>query len=429
MKRVLIITYYWPPFGGTGVYRISKFTKYLSQLGWEPIILTPKKAIVPIIDENLLKEVPDNVKVYYTGIYEPSIQNKDAKTTNGINILNKRKTLKNKIIRWIRLNIFVPDAKIGWYPYAVSVGKKVIRKEKPDIIFSTSPPPTTSLISKKLAKWSKIPWVADFRDPWTKIYYFDNIKRTLIADKINCLFERITHKEASAITVVNDGFFPHLEEFHAKTIKIINGFDRDDIASLKPIKKKNEKFTVCYFGGYKSNQESDGFYNAIKEIAENTAIKNKICFNFYGYTETHIQEKFEPFRGLIEFHTYIQRKKALQFMKNSDLVLLFIGKQKNNQNIISTKIFEYMMLEKKILAIGPLEGSANQLIEQTQLGKMFAHNDKDGIIDFLLTSYIDWSNDIKNNPINKEAIDNYDFKELTKKLASVFELTINNGKF
>ncbi|MCK4715587.1 MAG: glycosyltransferase, partial [Candidatus Marinimicrobia bacterium] len=184
MKKVLIITYYWPPAGGPGVQRVLKFAKYLPEFGWQPIILTVKNGEYPAIDNSLQKEIPANCKVYNTFSIEPNFVYKkftgmgsDEKIPTAV-LAAENTNWKKRLANWIRLNLFIPDAKIGWIPFAVRKGKKIIKAEKPDIIFSSSPPPTVHLIARKLAKWSGIKWVADFRDPWTDIYHYNDVKRS-----------------------------------------------------------------------------------------------------------------------------------------------------------------------------------------------------------------------------------------------------------
>jgi hypothetical protein len=187
MKKVLIITYYWPPAGGPGVQRVLKFVKYLPELGWQPLVLTVKKGEYPAIDETLAKNIPPECKVFKTNIFEPSDLYKrflgmddKAKIPTAV-LADNNPGLKKQIANLIRLNFFIPDAKIGWKKFAVEEGLKIIETEKPDLIFSSSPPPTVHLIAKKLAAKTNLKWVADFRDPWTDIHYYEKQPRLFFA--------------------------------------------------------------------------------------------------------------------------------------------------------------------------------------------------------------------------------------------------------
>lgn len=427
-KKFLIITYYWPPYGGTGVYRVLKFTKYLVKQGWEPIILTPKRANSPIVDNNLLNEVPEGTKVYHTSILEPKTgsKKKGVETSNGVVFQKKSKSIKGKFIRWVRLNLFIPDAKIGWYFFAVREGKKIIKKEKPALIFSTSPPPTTSLIAKRLAKWSQLPWVADFRDPWTNINYLHHTRRSSFTKRIDRFLERSVQKNANAITTVNDGFFPHLPQYFEKTITIINGFDRADILGLPATQERNDKFIIRYFGGFKINQYYESFINSLLRLQKNAEINSNLRIEFYGFVDAEIESDIARLGldKLIIFHNFIPRTELIPLLNDADLVLLFIGQEYKNGAGVSTKIFEYLLLRKEILAIAPLNSKANDIIKETNSGQMFDKEDEEGIFNFLVENYENWRNNTMKSNRNEKNINKYDFEELTKKLISIFEQVI-----
>ena len=269
-KKVLIITYYWPPSGGPGVQRVLKFAKYLPEFGWEPIILTIKNGEYPAIDNTLLKDIPKNCKVYKSKAFQPSFlyrkftgMKKDEKIPVA-SLANKDVNWKKRISNWIRLNIFIPDAKIGWLPFAIKEGKKIIQSEKPDIIFSSSPPPTVHLIAKKLAKWSRIKWIADFRDPWTDIHYLQNQKINPISKKFNKNLEIEVIKTCESATCVSENFVNLLtNQFNSKFNIITNGFDTETKFNVK---KNPEKFTILYIGGLTQNRYYPFFFQSIVTI-------------------------------------------------------------------------------------------------------------------------------------------------------------------
>ena len=183
MKKVLIITYYWPPSGGPGVQRVLKFCKYLPKYGWQPVILTVKDGEYPARDETLLSESIDmethlSDAFSFYSIFNWITGNNSIPTHQ----LSKSKddTLFTKFARWIRYNLVIPDGRIGWYSGAVKKGKELLDSQKFDLIFSSGPPHSVHLIGRKLAKVSHVKWVADFRDPWTdRFYYLENPRNSL----------------------------------------------------------------------------------------------------------------------------------------------------------------------------------------------------------------------------------------------------------
>src|SRR5690606_13755203 len=196
LKKVLIITYYWPPAGGSGVQRVLKFAKYLPEFGWEPVILTVENGEYPALDSSFEDDIPKGMKVYKTKALEPfhvykalTGQSRDSKIDTNI-LKSESENLREKISKWIRLNIFIPDARIGWMAYAVRQGMEIIENENISLIISTSPPQSLQLSAMRIARKSKKPWVADFRDPWTSIAYYQKSKRFALTKKLDHYLEK-----------------------------------------------------------------------------------------------------------------------------------------------------------------------------------------------------------------------------------------------
>lgn len=430
-KKILIVTYYWFPFTGTGVYRISKFVKYLKLSGWEPIILTAKKSTGNLV-ESEVEEIYRQIPVYRTLIFEPTefIQSKNTDgSKHAISpsvFYQSKKNWKQRLAIWTRLNVLIPDAKISWRFFAISKGKEVIRREKPALILSTSPPPTAHLVAKKLARWSKLPWIADFRDPWTNIYYYDDVRMNPGAEKINRKLERSVLGEANHITMVNDGFFPEYDLAH-KATKIPNGFDRDDFPGVPP-SSVNKKFTICYIGSLKMNQYPDNFIAALKRLSENEPeIARQIALRFFGHIDSRFRQELEQQDILCEatFPGLVSHKEAIYEMARADMQLLLIGKNPRSKPVLSTKVFEYMMSGRPILGIGPLDGSAAKVIEETKTGFFFDHSDVNGVKKCITEAYYAWSKNGNLISPDTENIEKYNFKNLVLQLDRVLKSAIH----
>lgn len=211
LKKVLIVTYYWPPAGGPAIQRTLKFVKYMRFFGWEPVILTVENGEYPAIDPSLIQEIPDNIQVYKTKAFQPfqlyrMLTGKKGNTHNNANVFGQKdKTFVERLAKWIRLNLFIPDARIGWYAYAVKAAKKIIEQEHIDLIYSSSPPHSLQLIAQKIAKQNKIKWVADFRDPWSELVHYQSYKRTWLTRKIDSHFEKSVFRSADRlVAAAND---------------------------------------------------------------------------------------------------------------------------------------------------------------------------------------------------------------------------------
>lgn len=428
--KVLVVTYYWYPFAGVGSYRVSRFVKYLQKMGWEVVILTAQKASSSQLsepDHPLL----DTLKVYRTPIIEPTqwlsprtheIGKSQSITHNPGIFYSKNKSLISRIAVWLRRNWLIPDAKLSWKWFAVPAGKKIIRREKPDVIFSTSPPPTTHRIAESLAKWSGLAWHADFRDPWTNIYYYDDFPLGARADKKNRAMEANVLENAPSISVVNHGFFSELStDQTAKIRRITNGYDPDHIQPEIINSPKNEKFTIRYFGSLKINQRPSSFIDALRKLeAEQPGVAEQVRFEFYGSLDATLSQEFSSGLARIEFKPlgFIKHDEMLKLLPKSDLLLLSIGQTKNSFYALSTKVFEYMVSGTKVLGIGPTKGAAAELVRHTNIGSFYEREDAEGVFAFLINEFKAYKKNKSQKNSLGEAAQKYSFESLTTDLDS-----------
>lgn len=426
MKKVLIITYYWPPAGGPGVQRVLKFVKYLPDYGWQPIVLTVRDGEFIALDESLQKEIPDGLRVYKTRALEPNLlykkfvgMDKQAMIPDAV-LTEKEIDWKKKFSHWVRLNLFLPDAKIGWLPFAVKKGKDIIRKEKPDVLFSSSPPPTVHLIAKKLAAFAKLKWVADFRDPWTNIHYYNKLPKSAMAEWLDKHLEESVLKKADRITMVNDDFFDQVDA--PKTSIISNGFDSTDRPPIDS-KKRNPRFTIRYMGSLKSRQYVESFFKLVGDVCSKEEFTDKIAIELIGNISPEVRQKIEQHNIScpVQLIPYQNHDAVLQKIAEADLLLLFIGRSDMAPKIISGKVFEYLMVRKPILAYGPVGGAADELLKKTGAGALFDYEDYNGAREFLLSLLKNWQENKKFSRFNHEEINKYERKALTGRLASLFE--------
>ncbi len=425
-NKVLIVTYYWPPAGGAAVYRVTKFCKYLSRNGWEPVVLTVNESESSQQDDSLLKELPENIKVYKTRSFEPSqlinkiSGSKNGGTPVGAVLQTSSKSFKSRILSFIRLNFFIPDAKIGWIPFAVSKGEEVIRNEQPSLIFSTSPPPTVHLIAKKLKEKTGLPWVADYRDPWTNIYYLQSDEKKTKAKIKNKKLETECLEAADALTVVNHGFFE--DDFERKEslriTRITNGFDPEDYPASNS-KKENDHFTIRYLGHFKNNQFPIALKEWLIQVSENQILREKVRLEFIGYTDPKNRAELQDpnIRIPIIFRDFVDREQAMDLMASSSALFMSIGGDQKNKYGLSLKLFDYLLHGKPILAFGPIDGDAAYILTETKAGKMFAYNDFEGVSTFL-SELVDSPGD---KAVDVSLRKPYSVPELTKRLIDVFE--------
>ncbi|MBK9389744.1 MAG: glycosyltransferase family 4 protein [Bacteroidetes bacterium] len=417
MNKVLIITYYWPPSGGAGVQRWLKFAKYLPEYGWEPVILTvdPEYAAYPAIDNMLGKDIPDSVKVHKTPATDWfSLYSSDKSRIPSAGFAsNPGNNWKGKLSRFIRGNFFIPDPRRGWNSFAFKKACELIEKEKIVTFVTTSPPHSTQLIGLKLKKkYPGIKWIADLRDPWTDIYYYDQFYPTYFSRKIDKGYESSVLKKADRIISVGfllkELFAGKLPDIRKKTEVISNGFDEADFSGIKHIEPS--VFTITYVGTLSEKYPINGFLEAISELKKNS----DLLLRFVGKYPENIKEKItSSATGItVEFIPYAPHSEAVSYMVNSSLLLLIIPEAGDNRLIITGKIYEYIASQRPILCLGPEDGEAAIILSKLKNGVCLGYSDSDKIADYI--------NGIMKNPVNFN-IDpsEYSRRNLTAKLASL----------
>lgn len=388
-SKLLIITYYWPPSGGAGVQRWLKFARYLPEYGWDPIILTvdPEYAAYPAIDTSLEKDIPDSVKVYRTRAFDYfSLLGKDKKNIPSAGFANNPGiSLKGKIQRFIRGNFFIPDPRKGWNKYAFRKASEMIREYGIKNVITTSPPHSTQLIGLKLKKrFPDINWIADFRDPWTDIYYYDQFFPTPVSRYIDRRLEKKVIAGCDRLITVGpslgkalSGKVPGAEE---KLKVITNGYDENDFKGIQP--SMPELFTITYIGTLSALYPIDGFLDSVKLIIdEGTSLK----LEFAGYIPDNIKAKISAKlkNCTIEFLPYLDHKSAISHMLKSSALLLIIPESEGNRSILTGKLFEYAASGKPIICIGPVDGDAAGIICSHKLGETFNYSDSENIANYL----------------------------------------------
>lgn len=392
---MLIVTYYWPPGSNPGVLRMLKTCKYLPEFGWQPVILTVKDGSYPSVDETLEGKVDSSVKVFKTQSWEPFrlfnfLTGKKGNTgTVGMANIKDSKGLISRLSLWVRANIFIPDARLGWVPFAYKRAKKLIEEEGIDVVFTTGPPQSTHLVGLKLKKKLGIPWVMDLRDPWTGIYYNKFLPRTRLARNKDKDLEVEAVSAADYITTVSKGLKNEFWSVNKNIELIYNGFDEDDF-DFEPVGKLKNKFRVCFFGNLLPNQDIDGLWKGIKTALE---AKKELAVNFelifVGNVHEEILVKLQKLMPgtTIEKRPYMPHSEAVKMMSSVDVLLFIIPDAEDNELILTGKLFEYLASGSEILAVGPVNGNAAEVLDKTGRGRMLAYDDFEGLKNEIFRMY------------------------------------------
>lgn len=389
MDKVLILTYYWPPGSGSGVQRWLKFAKYLPVHGWEPVILTvdPDYATYPALDSSLQDDVPPGLTVYRTRARDYfRFYNKDKSRIPSAGFAQGAgKGFGNRLSRFVRGNFFLPDPRRGWNRYAFQAAREIIKTEGITRIITTSPPHSTQLVGLKLRKqFPSLKWIADLRDPWTDIFYYDMFYPTILSRAIDRMYEKQVLKNADRIITVGNSlerlFSAKLPGMEQKISIITNGYDDTDFDGDQP--PLPEIFTISYTGALSDNHPLDTFLKAIKSLDE-----DGICYRlrFTGTVsegQSKLIDSIIP-PGKTEFIPHTEHSRAIKYMRDSSALLLLIPEHESSTGIITGKLFEYLAARRPIICLGPTKGDASLILEETGHGKCFDYRDVGGVSNFL----------------------------------------------
>lgn len=423
--KILIITYYWPPSGGAGVQRWLKFSKYLPGFGCTPIILTvdENQASYAQLDHSLTGEISPELSVYKTKTFEPynlykRLSGKKEIPYGGFS--NQKKiTLFEKLSRFIRGNLFIPDPRIGWNRHALKKAVEIVLKEKIDVVITSGPPHSTHLIGKKLKFKTGITWLADFRDPWTDIYYYKDLYHSGIAAKYDKYLEKRVLSGADKIITVSNEVAKLLQDkipgTSGKIVVIPNGYDDEDFENTPII--TNNYFTITYTGTISLSYHIGQFIEAISKLPEN--IRSEIKIRFVGNVPGEIITLFnlKNLGSMVEVLGYIPHDQAIGQMTSASILLLAIPDTPGNKGIVTGKFFEYLAAKRPILAIGPKGGDMDTMIRECKAGKLFSYDEKDEMSHFILDIF---QKTMDNNYLSETTgTEKYTRKNLTRELVRI----------
>ena len=437
MKRVLIITYYWPPSGGSGVQRWLKMSKYLPENGWQPVIYTAEDAEYPVEDPSLEHDVAPEAEVIRRPIVEPYTiykkflgMKKGEKVKAGfINEGARKSGWKEHLSVWLRGNFFIPDARCWWVKPSVRYLSKYLKEHPVDVMISTGPPHSMHLIAKALHKKFNIPWVADFRDPWTDIDFYKDLKLTRCADRKHHRLEHQVLTEATKVVTVGWDCAKGLENHGAKDVAVItNGFDETFVETQNFVslcEHQNEHgtlpFTMSHIGIVGANRNPETLWSAIADIVETqNFVSLPIRIRLIGQVDNSVLEsiKRHNIEKYVEIIPYIPHNQVIMEQQKSDVLLLFVNNTPNAKGILTGKLFEYMASGRPILSIGPEDGDSARILNETQTGVTVDFDDKEKMKSLILDMMQKHqenrlvANDIK-------AVEKYSRSNLTKEFVKI----------
>ena len=422
-KKALIITYYWPPAGGPGVQRWLKFVKYLPDYNIQPIVYCPKNPSYPIIDESLTKELSKDIVVLKQPIKEPyklaRLFSKKAASTisSGVIPKEKKQSVIEKVMLFVRGNFFIPDARKNWVKPSVDFLTDYIQKENIETIITTGPPHSLHLIGLQLKQKLDVKWIADFRDPWTTIGYHKKLKLTKASQLKHQDLELKVLNSADQLIVTSENT---KREFEFKTNQpiavITNGYD----TTISERPKKDSKFTIAHIGSLLSERNPKHLWEALSElINENEAFKTDFELKLIGVVSDDVLQEIysHNLKDYTNVVGYVSHDDAIKAQMQSQVLLLIEIDSEDTKAIIPGKLFEYMISNTPILAIGPKDSDVERIIKSTNTGTYFFYEANNTLKSQILAYFNAYKeNTLVTQPIGLKP---YSRKELTKTLSEL----------
>ena len=425
MKRLLIITYYWPPSGGSGVQRWLKFVKFLRQSGWEPVIYTPENPELPEVDASLEKDIPEGVEIIRRPIWEPyliykrlaGLKKGDKLGAGFVNTKKKPGRLKTLSL-WIRGNFLIPDPRCFWIKPSTTFLIQYLKANPVDAIVSTGPPHSMHRIALNVHRKTQLPWLADFRDPWTNIDFYKELQLTAWADSIHHRMEREVLTEATRITVIGPYMATDFKRLLDRQYHIItNGFDPNDTGYPDAIQPKGN-FSIAHIGTMAASRNPVSLWNALQQLSvELPGFKNDLEICLAGNVDIMITESIKAcgLEDCLNRIDYLPHDEVIHLQKNAAVLLLQINNTPNARMILPGKFFEYMASGRPILCIGPTNGDSATIIQETGCGLTAGFEETDKIKNHLKTFYTAYKrNELIVSPAE---INRFSRPELTRSLA------------
>ncbi len=394
MKRLLIITYYWPPTGGSGVQRWVKFSKYLPAFGWQPVIYTPENPERLAFDESLLADIPECAEIIKTHILEPyELYRRLSGTKKGaeVNPLNARSgSPKKRISLWLRGNLFIPDPRVSWVRPSVRFLSKYLREHPVDAVVTTGPPQSMHLIGRGLKRKLGVKWIADFRDPWTEMFYYKHLSLTAFADRRHHRLEQSVLDEADLVIAVSPRVQADFASRTATPVELItNGYDEDDFKGASE-KKLSDKFTVVHTGLFAADGNPLNLWDALAaKCGEDAEFRSRLQIRLAGKTDPEIIEAIRE-RGLGENLVdlgYLPHEKTVLEQRGADILLLPLRQEPEYSKVLPGKIFEYLAARRPVLGIGEVDSAAATILHDSGAGEMFGWSDKESLIEFICSAH------------------------------------------
>ncbi|MDB5283665.1 MAG: hypothetical protein JWO06_2740 [Bacteroidota bacterium] len=389
-------------------------------------MITVENGSYPYYDESLLNEVSPSLRVYRTKTFEPFelynlIRGKKGKTMPVVSVgSHQKRTVFQRVSEYIRANYFIPDARKGWVPYAVKQAENILKHEKIDAIITTGPPHSAHLIGLRLKQKYGLKWIADLRDPWTQIFYNRLLPRTESSRKKDHDLETEVLKTADRVTVISPGMKNQFNQFKQKIDVIYNGYDEEDFIVPNIPEIKEDKFIIRYVGNLMASQNVEKFWEALSDLR-----KGNFDFEieFIGRVDADVKDSIAKYdlADVAVYRDFMDHKMAIHLMVEASLLLFIIPAVEDNKLIMTGKLFEYIASGSEIIAIGPVDGDANEVLKMAERKPMVDYGDRVSLVQQLNEIKGQWTANHKSVKYSTAHFSNFSRQKQAGSLAHILE--------
>lgn len=422
LKHVLLITYYWPPAGGPGVHRWLRFSAYFRENGYQLHVYCPKDAAWPIIDPQLESQVNSDVIEVRNSIFEPHklLGKKNNPNVGGGLTQQKKSSIIQMLIIWVRGNLFIPDARAFWINPSVRFLKKHL-KQHPEIetIISTGPPHSLHLIALKLKRKLKLKWIADFRDPWTEIDFYQDLNIGKWADTKQKRLEKMCLQQADEVITVSKSCAEGLKKIGGREVKVItNGYNFPEFDETAV--QLDLQFSIAHFGSMPASRNPKVLWKVLsKMVIEDLEFKKHLVIKLFGPVDYSVFESLQKYQ-LTEFVEHVEMLKhseSIETQRAVQLLLLVANNTGNVKGILTGKFFEYLGSKRPVLAIGEGESDLENAVKSTRCGEFFDYHEEEKMEVFLRDSYVLFSQ--QKLVVNTCNLEQFTSKKLASRICSL----------
>ena len=432
LRRALVVTYYFPPAGGPAVQRVLKTVKYLRGYGYEPTVLTVADGAYPQRDPTLAADVPEGVVVHRTRSFDPfglyaRLTGKPKAEAVPVGSIGGGSRAE-RLARWGRANVFLPDARVGWVPFAVREAFRLHRERPFDVVLTSGPPHSAHLVGRALKRRRGLPWVADFRDPWTGINYYEELPMTEAARRLDRRLERSVLREADRVVTVSptwaDGLATLAGRPRSEIVVVHNGFDEEDFEGVPrgPEAVARDRFVLAYVGSMYATRNPTTLWAALAALRDAGEVE-ELRLRLVGGIGEDVRAALAAARldAVTEFVPYVPHDEAVRAMTQAALLLLVVDPCRTERGILTGKLYEYLASGRPVLALGPPDGDAARLLEETGGGRLFGRGDVEGMAAFVREHYAAWAAGRPREGASAEAVAPYSRRAETGQIAAVLD--------